>query len=158
MERERVTRDGWPVLMSAELASRYLSVSDARFREIAAEFSVSPVLLKKNTPLWRKSDLDRLVRRLPADPCFEARTPAACAPQFSDATIERIAVAIAKHLGDRQEAAAPILVSVKDAMRMLGLGRTTVYRLISEGELEVRRIGSRTLVPRTSINAILARE
>jgi excisionase family DNA binding protein len=50
-----------------------------------------------------------------------------------------------------------LLVSVAEAGAMLSLGRTTIYRLISEGKLDVVRIGRRTLIRMTSIQ-ILARD
>lgn len=39
----------------------------------------------------------------------------------------------------------PIAVTIPDACKMLGLGRTTIYNLINEGKLKPRKSGSRTL-------------
>ena len=39
----------------------------------------------------------------------------------------------------------PIAVTVPEACKMLGLGRTTIYTLINEGKLKPRKSGSRTL-------------
>lgn len=44
-----------------------------------------------------------------------------------------------------------------ETAHQLGVGRTTVYDLISAGELLTVRIGRRTLVPQTSIDAYVAR-
>lgn len=52
----------------------------------------------------------------------------------------------------------PTVVSIKEAGRILGLGRSTIYGLISDGALEVRRIGSRTLIPMAAIDAPLTRK
>lgn len=52
---------------------------------------------------------------------------------------------------------APIAASIVEAARAIGVGRTTLYELISSGELPVVKIGRRTLIPLTSINALIAR-
>ena len=41
----------------------------------------------------------------------------------------------------------PKAVSVPEAGRLLGIGRTLTYELIATGELPTLKIGSRTLVP-----------
>ena len=48
-----------------------------------------------------------------------------------------------------------ISTSIKDAARALGLGRTKIYQLINSGDLEVVRIGRRTLVKARSIRALI---
>lgn len=48
-----------------------------------------------------------------------------------------------------------ITVSINDAARALGLGRTSVYVLINEGRLEARKLGRRTLVTTESIRALV---
>lgn len=48
-----------------------------------------------------------------------------------------------------------IAVSINDAARTLGLGRTTVYHLINEGQLDGRKLGRRTLVTTESIRALI---
>lgn len=47
-----------------------------------------------------------------------------------------------------------IAVSINDAARTLGLGRTSVYSLINQGKLEAFKIGRRTLVRAESIRAL----
>jgi excisionase family DNA binding protein len=49
----------------------------------------------------------------------------------------------------------PIAVSINDAARTLGLGRTSIYALINEGRLEARKLGRRTLVTTASIHALV---
>jgi len=39
---------------------------------------------------------------------------------------------------------------------MLGLGRSSVYRLIGDGRLEIKRIGRRTLVRMDSVQEMIA--
>ena len=48
--------------------------------------------------------------------------------------------------------------SPKDAARVSGLGLTTVYRLINEGTLERRKIGTRSLIPARSLRALIEGE
>lgn len=48
----------------------------------------------------------------------------------------------------------PIAVSPTEAARALSVGRTTLYRLISEGKLETTKIGTRTLVTMRSLKAL----
>ncbi len=48
-----------------------------------------------------------------------------------------------------------VLISITDAARMLGIGRTKTYDLIAEGLLETVSIGSRRLVKVASITALV---
>lgn len=48
-----------------------------------------------------------------------------------------------------------IAVSINDAARALGLGRTSIYSLINSGKLEARKLGRRTLVTTESIRALI---
>lgn len=49
----------------------------------------------------------------------------------------------------------PLAYSVGEACRVTSLGRTRLYQLISEGRLEVRKIGKRTLIPAASLRALI---
>lgn len=49
----------------------------------------------------------------------------------------------------------PLAVSVEEFCRITSLGRTNCFQLIRDKKLEVRRIGSRTLVLLSSIEALL---
>lgn len=51
---------------------------------------------------------------------------------------------------------SPITVRIKDACRMTGIGRSKIYLLIAEGEIETIKIGSMTLVRVASIEALLS--
>lgn len=53
------------------------------------------------------------------------------------------------------EQLAPRLLRVQDAARLLGIGRTTAYELISTGDLEVVHIGRSTRVPLDAIDAFV---
>lgn len=48
-----------------------------------------------------------------------------------------------------------IIVSVREACHMLGIGRTTLYGLIKEKQLTTIYIGRRRLIPRTSLEAFV---
>lgn len=141
--------------MSLDVASQYLSVDEATFHRIAKEHHVERVDLGDDAPRWKKSDLDRLSKRLPASSGYAALGQKTDKLAISDADIERLAIALARHLAGAARHAAPELVSIKEAGRLLGLGRSTIYRLINEDRLQTRRIGSRTLVTRAAIAAIL---
>lgn len=49
----------------------------------------------------------------------------------------------------------PITVSINDAAKALGLGRTSIYVLIREGRLETVKLGRRNLVKVESIRRLL---
>ena len=51
----------------------------------------------------------------------------------------------------------PIAMRVPEACRYLGIGRSTLYVLISEGEIEFIRLGSSTLVLTESLQSLVER-
>ena len=51
---------------------------------------------------------------------------------------------------------APLLVSVREAAAILGVGRTTAYELIASGELEVVHIGRAARVPVAALDEYVA--
>lgn len=48
-----------------------------------------------------------------------------------------------------------ITVTVADARKALGIGHTTIYRLINEGRLDTVKLGRRTLIKTSSIRALV---
>jgi excisionase family DNA binding protein len=52
---------------------------------------------------------------------------------------------------------SPRLRTIPSAQEELGVGRSTLYRLIGEGEVETVKIGSRCLVVSASIDAYVDR-
>ena len=48
-----------------------------------------------------------------------------------------------------------MLRSIKDTCRLLGIGKTFVYRLIDEGKLDKVKIGGRSLVTDASIRQLI---
>lgn len=56
------------------------------------------------------------------------------------------------------DAAPPVLcVRIKVAARMIGIGRTKLYELIGNGEVDVVKVGKATLVTTASLNAMIER-
>lgn len=51
--------------------------------------------------------------------------------------------------------ALPLAYSINDACRALGVGRTVLYERIGRGEIKVRKVGARTLVPAESLQKFL---
>jgi excisionase family DNA binding protein len=54
--------------------------------------------------------------------------------------------------------AEPLLLSVREAARALGIGRDTAYELVKEGRLRAVRIGRRLLVPQAELSGFVERE
>ncbi len=154
MSALRTLVEAWPALLSEEMAARYLSLELTSFRRVAVRHHLQSVALEENSVRWRKTDLDQLVRRLRSVPTESLEYSRAGLARLNDVDIERIAVAVARHLEGRASHPVPTLVSIKDACALLGLARTTIYRLIKEGELVPCRIGRRTLIPMTQVQAI----
>ncbi len=51
----------------------------------------------------------------------------------------------------------PICVRVNDAARMIGVGRTKLYELISGGELETIKFGKSTRIATASLHNLVER-
>jgi len=49
----------------------------------------------------------------------------------------------------------PITVRIKDACKMTGIGRSKLYLLIAKGRIDTVKIGSMTLIPVASLEALL---
>jgi excisionase family DNA binding protein len=52
---------------------------------------------------------------------------------------------------------APVLLTIPEAGRLLGLGRTTMYELIGAGEVEVVHIGRAARIPLESVERFVDR-
>ena len=53
---------------------------------------------------------------------------------------------------------APLTVRVVVAAEMLGIGRTKIYEMIAEHEIEVIKLGSATLIVVASLEAFIERQ
>ncbi len=51
----------------------------------------------------------------------------------------------------------PLLLTVREAAALLSIGRSTLYELIAEREIEVVHIGRSVRVPQASLHAFVAR-
>lgn len=51
----------------------------------------------------------------------------------------------------------PITISIADTCKAVGVGRTTVWRLIRRGDLDTIKIGDRRLVTTDSIQRLVQR-
>lgn len=49
-----------------------------------------------------------------------------------------------------------ISYSISQAVRATSLGKTTLYKLISEGKLSAARVGGRTLIPSHALIALVS--
>ena len=49
----------------------------------------------------------------------------------------------------------PLTITVNDACKVLGLGRTKIYELIAKGRLETLKIDKRTLIKTASLRALV---
>jgi excisionase family DNA binding protein len=50
---------------------------------------------------------------------------------------------------------APICLSIDDAARSIGIGRTKLYELIKAGDIATLKIGRRTLVRTESLHSLV---
>ena len=64
---------------------------------------------------------------------------------------------LADNSGAEQKAVAPLLHDLETASRILGgLGRTSVFRLLQEGQLRATKIGRRTFVSDSELRRYVA--
>jgi excisionase family DNA binding protein len=48
-----------------------------------------------------------------------------------------------------------LALTIADAAKASGIGRTTLYELIGAGKIEARKAGNRTLIPAESLKAYI---
>jgi len=53
-----------------------------------------------------------------------------------------------------REAVGPVTLSIKEAAGAFGIGRSTIYKLINDRQLQTIKIGNRTLVTMASIRRL----
>lgn len=61
----------------------------------------------------------------------------------------------ALHAVSEQTSRAPISVTVPEAMRITGLGRSSIYRAFDDKRLSRRKAGSRTLILYSELTAFI---
>ena len=155
MGQSRTLIEGWPALMTTAMAASYLSLDEASFASAVARLNVCSVDLEPGLARWRKSDLDKLIKGLASTPTASGGGADQRPVQLSDAEVARIADAVARRLDVGLPTGQRALLSIKETCVMLGLARTTIYQLISEGKLSTRKIRRRTLMPMNEIQSIL---
>ena len=146
---------GWPALMSSEMAARYLSVDEQTLFRLADQFNNPTIEIEGLSIRWRKQDLDRLIKKLPlvSPSVRDADRPRSL--NLNSSQLDEIAEQVAQRIERAQPNTTAKLVSINDTCAILGLGRTSIYKLINDGALQTRRIGRRTLLLREEIEAIL---
>ncbi|HEY8616299.1 helix-turn-helix domain-containing protein [Phenylobacterium sp.] len=139
--------------MPLEMAARYVSLDEASFLSLCRVNAVAAVEPAKGAYRWRRRDIDRLVNELPPSepPTWQVPSAATAGGALSDADVARIAARVGA-AGPQ----TPQAYSVKDAAAVSGIGRSTLYKLMKDGRLTVVRVGSRTLIPRQAIEALLS--
>jgi excisionase family DNA binding protein len=50
----------------------------------------------------------------------------------------------------------PLALTIKDAARVIGCSRSTIYELIGEGRLEAFKLGAATRITMASVKALIA--
>lgn len=51
---------------------------------------------------------------------------------------------------------APLVASIDSTAELLGISRSTVYKLMSDGTLRYVQLGGRRMIPRAAIEELLA--
>jgi excisionase family DNA binding protein len=148
----------WPAALTLDQACRYLSIELQGFGALMDRSRILPVDLGDGQPRWRRFDLDSLLKRLPVLP---QSTPASGTATITldRKTIDEIVSAIRTSLPSSDALDTPRtggVASIKGAIKQLGLSRTTLYKMIADGTLEVRKIGKRTLVLQDSIDRLIS--
>ena len=57
--------------------------------------------------------------------------------------------------GSATNASTPLAVSIPEAARSLGIGKTSFYRLLNRGDIVPVRIGGRVVIPVSQLNLLL---
>lgn len=55
----------------------------------------------------------------------------------------------------RSEPLEPLALSINEAAKVLGLGRTSIYAMLGDGRLESFKLGRRTLIKTASIRRLV---
>lgn len=50
----------------------------------------------------------------------------------------------------------PLAYRVSDAAKILGLSRTTIYKLAKQKRLTIRKVGGRSLITRNELESLIA--
>ncbi len=99
-------------------------------------------------------DIDRTLRALDLAPVRHESGYATVWLPVAEAVPE-----VRSPAGDRGAPAipAPLLVTIAEAAKVLGVGRSTLYELIARRELEVIHIGRAARIPATALDGLVSR-
>jgi excisionase family DNA binding protein len=64
---------------------------------------------------------------------------------------------VKRELALRMRQADPITVRIPEAIRLTGIGRSKLYELIANRDVEIVKIGRCTLIPIASLHALIER-
>jgi excisionase family DNA binding protein len=148
--------EGWLAMLTDEAACRYLSIERAQFNRLVDTKRVYPVEVEPGILRWRRLDPDKLIKWLPSIPHSSTKADngnAMVGPMF-DRIVEAVS-ARTQHRSQQNNGVPPRTLSILETAKCLWISRSKVYQLINEGQLQVRKIGSRTLVLTESIDAVL---
>jgi excisionase family DNA binding protein len=146
----------WPALLTDQDAGRYLALDIAIFRMVAREHGINPIRVTDSEFRWKKRDLDGLVVKLPQERDYWAASDFGSSVRLNNQTVDAIAKAVRAEIAANANMQSEArLVSISDALHLLGVGRSTVYRLLEDGTLTKKKVGRRTLITRTSIERLL---
>lgn len=154
MPRERILIEGWPTLLPAPMAARYLSLDDEAFDELVDRYAIHAVEPAPGEFRWKRADLDRLLRRLPAAP-HPSGVRRRAVIELGDDTVQRIAAAFERRLIDKPADDPKAVLTVRKTTELLCLSKSSIYRMIEDGRLETRRVGGRRLIRRRSVELLL---
>lgn len=144
----------WPILLTSEMAAMYLSITIVHFEVVSQNLQLQAVDVGDGVLRWDRRDLDK---QLALFPKVAATTNSSATKQKDEArSIDQLAQAVLEKLVYYKTSKSPSLVSIDEASERLGIGRTTIYRLISMGVLQPTRIGRRTLIPVVQLERVLA--
>ncbi|BBY99479.1 helix-turn-helix domain-containing protein [Mycolicibacterium fallax] len=63
---------------------------------------------------------------------------------------------VQRRLAERAQPAAPTVYTVDEAAAVLRVSRSTVYKMIGDGELTPTRVSRRVLIPGSEVERLLA--
>ncbi len=75
-----------------------------------------------------------------------------CAELAAD--VSRLAALVTETI--ERPVSQPLAVSPEEAARLLGIGRTNLFRLLETGAVRSVKVGSRRLIPRRALDELLA--
>ena len=111
--------EGWPELMTTEMATRYLSIDEDSLFRLAARHQIPAVEVDAASIRWRKQDLDRIIKKLPSASDLPTSDKPMHMIRLESVHIEAIATAVAQRLEREPSVSGRKLISIKEAGTIL---------------------------------------